>query len=106
MIILNANHSAGDLGSRYRVIQQVSPRVVIVEPTDEVTKEDVRNMNGIEAVIEPGESLAADRGGALTDTEELFVKAYAQRSPHKERPGEGLEWDAEGFLPPDPPPKR
>jgi hypothetical protein len=79
---------------------------VIVEPADDATKEEMQTMNGVNAVLEPGESPVGDIIGALTDTEALFVNAYAQRSRQKERLGEGLDWDAEGFLPPDPPPKR
>ena len=86
--------------------QKVSPRVVIVEPAGDATKEELQTMTGVKAVLEPGERLGADLRGTLTDTEALFVDAFAQRARHKERPGEGLDWDAEGFLPPDPPLKR
>jgi hypothetical protein len=106
ILILGADHSAGDLGENYRVTQRLSPRVVIVEPSGDTTKEKLQTMKGVDAVLEPGESLAGDVRSTLTDTEALFVDAYAQRSRHKKRLGEGLDWDAEGFLPPDPPTKR
>src|ERR1700755_3584016 len=104
MLILSAELSAGDLLGRYRVTQKVSPRVLIVEPTGDVTKEELRTMKGVEAVSEQGESLPGDVRGTLTGTEALFVDAFAQQARHKERRGEGLDWDAEGFLRPDPPP--
>lgn len=105
ILILGPGHSADSRGA-YRVTQRVSPRVVIIEPSGDTTKEELQKMNGVDAVLEPGESLTGDVRGTLTDTEALFVDAFAQRSRHKERLGEGLNWDAEGFLTPDPPLKR
>lgn len=87
-------------------MQKVSPRVMIVEPAGNAAKEELQAMNGVDAVLAPGEVPADDIRGTLTQTEALFVDAYAQRSRHKERLGDGLDWDAEGFLPPDPPLKR
>jgi hypothetical protein len=37
----------------------------------------------------------------LTDDERLFVEAWRLRFAPKQRPGEGLAWDAPGFEPPD-----
>lgn len=106
MLILGAEHSVGDsTGGRYRVSQQVSPRVVIVELANDATKEELQMMSDVEAVFEPGERPSDDLVGTLTETEVLFVEAYTQQTKPKERPGEGLDWDAEGFLPPDPPVK-
>jgi hypothetical protein len=105
LLILGADSSANK-PEVYRVTQRVSPRVVIIEPHGDTTKEELQAMNGVEAVLEPGESPAGEVRKTLTDTEALFVDAHAQRARHKERPGEGLDWDAEGFLPPDPPHKR
>jgi hypothetical protein len=106
MLILGADRSADDSPERYRVTQTVSPRVVIVEPAADATKEELQTMNGVQAVLDPGESAALDVRRTLSDTEALFVDAYAQRGRSKQRPGEGLDWDAEGFLPPDPQRKR
>lgn len=105
ILILSPGHSV-DSGGGYRVMQSVSPRVVIVEPSGDTTKEKLQTTNGVDAVLERGESLTGDVRRTLTDTEALFVDAYAQRSRPKERLGEGLDWDAKGFLPPDPPTKR
>jgi hypothetical protein len=105
ILILGPGHSVDHSRGGYRVTQSVSPRVMIVEPSADTTKEELQTMNGVDAVLEPGESLAGDVRTTLNDTEALFVDGYAQRSP-KERLGEGLNWDAAGFLPPDPPTKR
>jgi hypothetical protein len=106
ILILGADHSAGDSGAGYRVAQRLSPRIMIVEPSGDTTKEKLQTMKGVDAVLEPGESLPVDVRRTLTDAEALFVDAYTQRPRHKARLGEGLDWDAEGFLPPDPPTKR
>lgn len=108
MLIFAADPSAVDSRGRYHVTQRVSSRVVIVEPAEDVTKEDLRAANRVAAVLEQGESLAFEVRETLTETEALFVAAYSARSPksEKKRLGDGLTWDAEGFLPPDPPSKQ
>lgn len=105
ILILSPGHSV-DSGEGYRVTQSVSPRVVIVELSGDTTRENLQATNGVDAVLEPGEILTVDIRRTLTDAEALFVDAYAQRSRPKKRLGEGLDWDAKGFLPPDPPTKR
>jgi hypothetical protein len=42
---------------------------------------------------------------SLGESERLFAQAWQlrQQSGGKQRRGEGLGWDAEGFLPPDKP---
>jgi hypothetical protein len=42
----------------------------------------------------------------LTQSERLFVAAWEARRQPKSRVGEGLSWDAPGFLPPDSPTPR
>jgi hypothetical protein len=106
MLILAPDQSPRESLGRYRVTQRVSPRIVIVEPAADATKEEMQAMSGVDAVLEPGESPTGDIHNSLSDTEALFVNAYTQRTRIKQRPGEGLDWDAKGFLPPDPPPKR
>ena len=103
MLILRAAHSVDDPGERYHVTQKVSARVWIVQLDDDVTKEELQMLDGVAAVLEPGEGLADDVRGKLTNSELIFVDAYALRSRPKQRLGEGLDWDAEGFLPPDTP---
>lgn len=105
MLILDADRLRPDL-TPYRVTQQVSPRVLIIEPAESAAKEELMATEGVEAVLEPGEIAADEIRGTLTPTEALFVEAFIQRARQKERPGEGLNWDAAGFLPPDPPHRR
>jgi hypothetical protein len=106
LLILDAHQPSTNLLQRYRVTQKASPRVVIVEGGDDSTKEELQTIEGVEVVLEPGERPSSDVRGALSDAELLFVDAYAQRARPKKRQGEGLNWDAEGFLPPDKPPNR
>lgn len=90
-------------GHRLRVVQEVSPRVVLVEGA----AADLTAMAGETGVLSATARLA-DRGepalGALslTRTEDLFVKAWIQRqsSAEKSRPGDGLDWDSNGFSAP------
>ena len=106
MLIFRTDHSADEKRGCYRVTQKVSPRVVIVEPAGGVTKEELQTVKGVDAVLEPGEKPGEDVRATLTDSEALFVEAYAQRSPNGGRLGDGLAWDADGFPPPDLPLKR
>lgn len=103
MLILNADRDLDDAHERYRVTQKVSPRVLIVELIGNATKEELKAMSGVDAVLVSGEKPASEIIASLTETEALFLEAFTKRSQPKARPGEGLDWDAGGFLPPDPP---
>lgn len=105
MLILGESHTQDDSHGRYRVTQKVSPRVMIIELTGDTTKEQLQTMPGVDAILEPGESLASEISGNLSPIEAAFVAAYTQRSRPKTRQGDGLNWDAEGFVPPDLPSK-
>jgi len=88
-----------------RATQRVSPRVVIVAIDDCASIEELRAGSAL-AVLEPGDALPPHVRETLTESERMFADAFAIRARAKTRRGEGLDWDAEGFLPPDPPPKR
>ncbi|HEX6368607.1 MAG TPA: hypothetical protein VF006_06735 [Longimicrobium sp.] len=103
LILIFSTDAGGDPRGRYRVTQRFSPRVVIVEAGD-MTKEALRSENGVLAVLGPGDDVADDVRRTLTPTEALAVDACTERSRRKERPGDGLSWEAGGFVPPDPPP--
>jgi len=105
MLVFSVGDAARELRGRFRVAQQVSPRVVLVEAVDDLSKQELQTMIGVDAVLGAGESLPSRVRQTLTPTEEVFVDAFEQRGRGKERPGEGLSWDAEGFLPPDKPKK-
>lgn len=53
---------------------------------------------GVARVVEPGAPAPALEG--LSAGEQLFVSGWLARSAPKERPGEGLAWDAPGYTPP------
>lgn len=98
-----ANEAIKQLSANYNVQQVASPRVVVVEGAQ-------NELAGLRAV--PG-VLAATAGElppavleGLDESEALFVAAWLSRTKggtSKQRPGEGLAWDAPGFVPPDPP---
>jgi 5S rRNA maturation endonuclease (ribonuclease M5) len=100
LLVLDARRPSADVLRQYRITQQASPRVMLVEGRDDSTKEALQTLAGVQAVLEPGETLSKDLRKELGDAELIFVDAHAQRSRPKKRRGEGLDWDAEGFLPP------
>lgn len=95
----NAPDELADLQQRYRVSSVLPPHLAVVD-LDDSEAQAVRRRAGIQAVIShPAESIP----GSLTETEQLFIQAWQQRQQmsNKQRPGDGLAWDAEGFSPPD-----
>lgn len=88
--------------SRVMVTQTASLRLLVVsadgDPTS--TLSGLRGVRGVYGDAVPREALAS-----LTAEEALFAEAWSLRRgrPPKERPGDGLGWDAEGFEPPDRP---
>lgn len=105
LLLIFSADAGGEPHTRYRVTQQLSPRVVIVEAGD-LSKDVLRSETGALAVLEAGDEVAADVRRTLTAAEALAVDAYAERRRRKERPGDGLSWEAEGFVPPDGPPSK
>jgi hypothetical protein len=87
----------------FRVMHVASPRLVVVERTPAAL---VAVRNGVDGVVAVSEGelspVLLDR---LGPEEQLFAEAWASRmaETEKERRGEGLDWDAPGFLPPDAP---
>jgi hypothetical protein len=83
-----------------RVTQSISPRVLVVS-TAGADLERIRMHPGVSRVVAgaaPGEIPGLD------EQEALFVAAWASRQGGKTaRGGDGVAWDAPGFLPPDPP---
>lgn len=91
------------IGSIYKIRQVVSSRVFTVECSGaELTA--LRKMPDL-TVVSGGNSLPESVDN-LTEGEKLFVAAWMsrqQKQETKQRPGDGLSWDAPGFTPPDPP---
>lgn len=84
-----------------RVTQEGSPRLLVVErPAD---PSELRSIPGVRAVFD--DTVPASAVADLDEGESLFVRAWSERESMntKRRPGEGLDWDAAGRLPPDPP---
>jgi hypothetical protein len=106
LLILDAQQPLTAAPGRWRVTQKVSPRVVIVEVMDGSATDALRSSQPAVAVLEWGEALPENVRETLTAAEAMFADAFARRVEAKTRRGEGLDWDAEAFLPPDPPPKR
>ncbi len=107
LIVLSAEDAAAGLAEirkRGRVVSVLPPRLLIVELDDD-RNEAVRRLPTTQALIaDPAEPIPV----SLSDSERLFVDAWRQRQQRKDkqRIGDGQPWDAEGFLPPDPPKKR
>lgn len=82
------------------VIHMHHPRIVIVKtvPSLETRLQEINGVIGI--YRRPMQELPTD----LTDSERLFVRAWERSFQPKSRPGDGLSWDAPGFVPPDMPP--
>jgi hypothetical protein len=86
-----------------RVTQVLSRRLVLVQAGGAELVAAVRAVPGVALVqTDPAAELSVDATG-LDEKERLFVAAWRARSRPKQRPGEGLDWDAPGFLPPDRP---
>lgn len=93
-----ATESLERLKRQSHVISVLPPRLVVLAPG--ASREALGSLPGVEAVLAqtPGEVPPS-----LTDAEQLFVSAWRARAEDKTRVGEGLPWDAPGFLPPDKP---
>lgn len=103
LVLVADEQSLADVQQRYTVAQVASPRLVVVAAKpDEAAA--LRAHQGVRAVTDG--PLADDVVADLDEGERLFAAAWSQRQAEdtKHRPGEGLPWDAPGWLPPDPPP--
>jgi hypothetical protein len=103
LVVLKQAGSAAalaELRGRFRVRSALPPRIVELEGDADLSA--LQAMPQVEAVL-TGE--ADPVPASLNAPESTFVRAWqARRKPaEKQRRGEGLPWDAEGFLPPDPP---
>lgn len=98
-----AKEALAEVSRRCAVTQVVSRRVVVVRHAQGELSERLGSIPGVATVATaevPSEVFAG-----LDETESLFVAAWMSRKtqPKKDREGEGLDWDAPGFKPPDPP---
>ena len=84
------------------VTQVMAPRLVLLH-ADAATAARIAQMPG---VVSLHEGTLGEVPPDLTQTERLFISAWEARQRPKDRRGEGLDWDAPGFKPPDPPADR
>lgn len=79
-----------------RVTQLLPPRLVLVDDSRAV-RDHAADVDGVIGVYDDLSVLDHD----LDDASRAFVRAWDARKRPKSRPGEGLDWDAHGFQPPD-----
>lgn len=97
-----ADEALAQLRAVANVTQVLPPRLAIVQADRETTARAAR----IEGVLGVYDDAVPEVPPDLTPSERVFVSAWEARRQPKTRPGEGLSWDAPGFLPPDPPGQR
>jgi hypothetical protein len=81
------------------VTQVLVPRLALVRADRDAMARAAR----IEGVLDVRDDAPPELPLDFTPAERAFVSAWEARRQPKTRPGEGLSWDAPGFLPPDPP---
>jgi hypothetical protein len=89
-----------DVGALVAVTQRLPPRLAIVQG-DEGALARLRDVSGI-VVVTSGD-VPDQLSSGLSESERLFAHGWVLGRSPKQRPGDGLAWDAEGFLPPDRP---
>jgi len=87
------------LRAHFAVTQMASRQLAVVRVAPGQEGE-VQSLEGVQGVFE--RIIPENLFTHLNFSESLFVKAWnlRQQEKPKERPGEGLDWDAEGFEPP------
>jgi hypothetical protein len=94
-----ADEALAQLRGVANVTQVLVPRLALVRADPEIVERVAR----IEGVADVYEDAVSELPADLTPSERVFVSAWEARRQPKTRAGEGLPWDAPGFLPPDPP---
>jgi hypothetical protein len=106
IILKNAGDEALQyMKTNHRVLHLISPRVMVIQRPEGDHALNLRDVSNVEATIEPGDEVPVEILQDLNETEALSARAWTHRAKPKTRPGEGLSWDAPGFVPPDPPTK-
>lgn len=94
-----ADKALAQLRAVANVTQVLAPRLALVRADPETMARAAQIGGGLDVYDDTLPELPPD----LTPSERLFVSAWEARRQPKTRPGEGLSWDAPGFLPPDSP---
>jgi hypothetical protein len=102
LVLLQRDEAVPDDFGRYgRLVHSASSRLFVLELEP---GERANHLMDEPAVRWAGESPPGDVVEELDEAERLFVEGWALRRRGKaERPGEGLDWNAEGRQPPDAP---
>jgi hypothetical protein len=102
LVLLQRREGVPDhLGTYGRIVHSASSRLFVLELTPGQRVADLMDEPAIRWI---GEDPPDDVVDELDDSERLFVDGWLLRRRGKpERPGEGLDWDAEGRRPPDGP---
>jgi hypothetical protein len=102
LVLLHPDEAVPDhLGTYGRLVHSASSRLYVLELTP---GQEPAALMDEPAVRRAGEHPPDDVVRELDDAERLFVDGWLVRRRGKAaRPGEGLDWDAEGRSPPDPP---
>ena len=92
----NAEETLAELRTQFSVAQIGSRQLVILRGSA-AQKEQLKAVGGVQEVFEG--SVPLDLSDGLDLTETLFIQAWSLRQQvvPKTRPGQGLDWDAEGF---------
>jgi len=97
LVILEPGGDASRVEAAAEITQRAGTRTLIAAAED---VRALRSLPGVRAITE------ADIDSAwledLSESERLFANAFAAKHAmkNKRRPGEGLDWDAEGMDPP------
>jgi hypothetical protein len=103
IVLLSSTDQAAKIAveQHFHVASSLPPRLLVVSAEENVARA-LRDIPGVLAVIGWKTSTLPD---LLNETERLFVRAWQQRqqSNEKDRHGDGMNWGADDFSPPDRP---
>jgi len=85
------------LDSGLTITHRVSPRIVVLKGGDDALAE-IAGRQGVNLALERGANQGSFEG--LSEGERLFVAGWISSPPSRDRPGDGLTWDAPGYTPP------
>jgi len=104
-LVVLAEGGAGEarrrLQSRFRVLQVASSRLMVVQGSAGDVAAALASSPGVVAVTDM--ELSPEALAGLEGTDATWASAWSQRGRPKKRAGDGLDWDAPGFEPPDSP---
>lgn len=80
-----------------RVTQMLPPRLVLICANKKM-QEQVNQITGVLGIYK---HIPPELAVELTFQEQIFVSAWISRQLSKERRGDKLPWDSQGFAPPD-----